>query len=229
MNLTHNLNNSVSILIPAYNEGTVIASVIHSVEKEGWTHILVVDDGSTDNTYSEAKKTGAIVLRHILNRGKGAAVKTGFEAAKKLKAEIVVTIDADGQHDPKDIARLVKKINEGYEVVLGVRNFTEKHIPRLKVFGNYIGNIFTWMLYGLWVTDSQSGIRSYSKKALSLIHIYNDRYEFESEIVREIYLHKLKWMELPITVRYTQYDQNKRNKQSLINAAKTMMRLVLFD
>jgi glycosyltransferase involved in cell wall biosynthesis len=226
MNLTQN---SVLILIPAYNEGTVIASVVHSVEKEGWAHVLVVDDGSTDNTYSEAKKTKAMVLRHILNRGKGAAVKTGFEAAKKLKVGIVVTIDADGQHDPKDIARMVRKINEGYEVVLGVRDFTEKHIPRLKVFGNHIGNMFTWMLYGLWVTDSQSGIRAYNKKALNLMHIYNDRYEFESEIVREIYLHKLKWTELPITVRYTSYDQNKRNKQSLINAVKTMMRLVLFD
>lgn len=222
-------HNSVLILIPAYNEGKVIASVIHSVEKEGWTNILVVDDGSTDNTFSEAKKTKVKVLRHILNRGKGAAIKTGFLAAKKLNAEIVVTIDADGQHDPKDITRLVEKMNEGYEVVLGVRNFTEKHIPRLKVIGNYIGNMFTWMLYGLWVTDSQSGIRAYNKKALNLMHIYNDRYEFESEIVREIYLHKLKWMELPITVRYTAYDQNKRNKQSLINAAKTMMRLVLFD
>jgi len=95
--------------------------------------------------------------------------------------------------------------------------------------GNYIGNFFTWMLYGVWVTDSQSGIRAYNRKALNSITIYNDRYEFETEIVREISRNNLIWREIPITVRYTSYDQNKRNKQSLMSAIKTMLRLVMFD
>jgi glycosyltransferase involved in cell wall biosynthesis len=217
------------IVIPAYNEGTVIASVIRDVQKEGWKDIIVADDGSTDSTYDEAKKTGVIVLRHSLNRGKGAAVKTGFEAAKKLHADCIVTIGADGQHDPKDIKRLFELLHKGNDVVLGVRNFDEKHIPRLKVVGNYIGNFFTWMLYGVWVTDSQSGIRAYNRKALNSITIYNDRYEFETEIVREISRNNLTWKEIPISVRYTDYDQNKKNKQSLISAIKTMLRLVMFD
>ena len=114
-------------------------------------------------------------------------------------------------------------------MVLGIRDFSEKHIPRLKAFGNFLGNAITWMVYGLWVTDSQSGIRGYNKKALESIIIYNDKYEFESEIVREISRNNLKWTELPITVRYSQYDQNKHNKQSWISAIKTMMRLVIFD
>jgi len=217
------------IVIPAYNEGTVIASVIRDVQKEGWKNCIVVDDGSTDITYPEAKKTGVIVLRHTLNRGKGAAVKTGFEAAKKLNANCTVTIDADGQHNPKDIKRLVELLNKGNDVILGVRNFNEKHIPRFKVLGNYIGNFFTWMLYGVWVTDSQSGIRAYNRKALESIVIYNDRYEFETEIVREISRNNLTWKEIPITVRYTSYDQNKKNKQSLMSAIKTILRLVIFD
>ncbi len=220
---------SVFILIPAYNEGTVIASVIRDVQKEGWKDIIVVDDGSEDTTYQEAKKMGVIVLRHTLNRGKGAAIKTGFEAAKKLHADSIVTIDADGQHDPKDIRRLVELLEKGHDVVLGVRNFDEKHIPRLKVLGNHIGNFFTWMLYGLWVTDSQSGIRAYNRKSMDCIVIYNDRYEFETEIVREISRNKLIWTEVPISVRYSSYDQNKQNKQSFISAVKTMLRLVLFD
>lgn len=220
---------SVFILIPAYNEGTVIASVIRDVQKEGWKDIIVVDDGSEDTTYQEAKKMGVIVLRHTLNRGKGAAIKTGFEAAKKLHANSIVTIDADGQHDPKDIRRLVELLEKGHDVVLGVRNFDEKHIPRLKVLGNHIGNFFTWMLYGLWVTDSQSGIRAYNRKSMDCIVIYNDRYEFETEIVREISRNNLTWTEVPITVRYSSYDQNKQNKQSFISAIKTMLRLVLFD
>lgn len=220
---------SVFIIIPAYNEGTVIASVIRDVQKEGWKDIIVVDDGSADNTYLEAKQTGVTVLRHTLNRGKGASVKTGFEAAKKLRADIIVTIDADGQHDPRDIKRLVELLKKGHDVVLGVRNFDERHIPRLKVMGNYIGNFFTWMLYGLWVTDSQSGLRAYNRKALDCIAIYNDRYEFETEIVREISRNNLIWTEIPISVRYSPYDQNKQNKQSFLSAIKTMLRLVMFD
>ena len=217
------------VLIPAYNEGSIIASVIADIQKEGWKYIIVVDDGSTDNTFKEAKETGVVVFRHFLNRGKGAAIKTGFEAAKKLNADIVVTLDADGQHNPKDIKRLVQLLEKGNDVVLGIRNFEEKHIPRLKVWGNKLGNIFTWMLYGLKVQDSQSGIRAYNKKALDSITIYNERYEFESEIVREIAKNNLIWAELPITVRYSKYDQNKKNKQSLGNAIKTMLRLALFD
>lgn len=219
----------IIVLIPAYNESTVVASVIRDVQKEGWRDIILIDDGSTDITFQEAKRTGVMVLRHILNRGKGAAVKTGFEAAKKLNADIVVTIDADGQHDPQDIKKLVKQVLEGSEVALGKRIFTEKHIPPHKVLGNYLGNLFTWMLYGLWVHDSQSGIRAYDKRALSLIEIHNDRYEFETEIVREIHKNKLKWSEVPITVRYSAYDQNKKNKQSFTSAVKTMLRLMLFD
>lgn len=219
----------VYVLLPAYNEGPAIYSVIEEVQKAGWKHILVIDDGSTDSTYTEAQKTGAIVLRHSINRGKGAAVKTGFEAAKKLKADIVVTIDADGQHDPADIKTLVSQIYKGYDVVLGVRNFEELHIPRYKAFANKLGNFFTWMLYGIWVNDSQSGIRAYTKKALTQIQLNNDRYEFETEIVRELALRKLKWIERPISVRYTQYAMLKANKQSLVSALKTAVRLLLFS
>lgn len=224
-----NIAKKIFVVIPAYNEGAVICSIIQNVQKEGWKNILVVDDGSTDSTYQEAKKAGAIVLRHTLNRGKGAAVKTGFDAAKKLYADGIVTIDADGQHDPKDIKRLTELLSKGNDVVLGARNFNEKHIPRLKVVGNYIGNFFTWMLYGIWVTDSQSGIRAYSRKALDCITIYNDRYEFETEIVREISRNNLIWTEIPISVHYSPYDQNKQNKQSFLSAVKTMLRLVMFD
>lgn len=219
---------TIYILIPAYNEGPAIKSVIDEVIKSGWKNIIVVDDGSRDSTYTEAKKTKAVVLRHSLNRGKGAAVKTAFAAAQKLGADAVVTIDADGQHDPSDIQKLVAALHKGYDVVLGTRNFAELHIPRYKAFANKLGNFFTWMLYGIWVQDSQSGIRAYSKHALSCIRINSDRYEFESEIVRELRVNRLKWIEVPITVRYTKYAMQKANKQSLMSALKTALRLLLF-
>jgi glycosyltransferase involved in cell wall biosynthesis len=221
-------NNSVLILLPVFNESKVIFSVIRSIQKEGWKEILVVDDGSTDNTYDEVKKTGAIILRHIINRGKGAAVKTGLEAAKKMGSEIVVTLDSDGQHNPKDIKKMVEQIKKGSDVVLGIRDFRKRNIPRYKVFVNYLGNILTWMFYGLWVRDSQSGFRVYNRKALSLIQINNDRYEFETEIVREIIRNNLKWTEKIVDVRYSDYDQNKKNKQSIGSAIKTIIKLALF-
>jgi dolichol-phosphate mannosyltransferase len=221
-------NDHVLILLPVFNESKVISSVIKSIQKEGWKKIVAVDDGSTDNTYDEIKKTGVVVLRHSINRGKGAAVKTGLEAAKILGAKIVVTLDSDGQHNPKDIKKIVEKINRNYDVVLGIRNFNKRHIPRYKAFGNHLGNIFTWMFYGLWVNDSQSGFRAYNKKAINLIETNNDRYEFETEIVREIVRNKLKWTEEIIDVRYSDYDQKKRNKQSFWSAVKMIIKLVLF-
>ncbi|MFN4212976.1 MAG: glycosyltransferase family 2 protein, partial [Microgenomates group bacterium] len=115
------------LLLPAYNEGEVIGQVIAAVKKEGFEKIIVVDDGSTDDTCQKAKNAGAIVLRHIINRGKGAAVKSGIEYAKLKKASIVVTIDSDGQHNPKDIKKLVEKIREGYDVVLGSRFLNKKN------------------------------------------------------------------------------------------------------
>jgi len=211
-----------------YNESKVIFSVIRSIQKEGWKKIIAVDDGSNDNTYNEIKKTGIIVLRHSINRGKGAAVKTGLEAAKILGSKIVVTLDSDGQHDPKDIKKMVTEIKKGYDVVLGIRDFKKRHIPRYKAFGNYLGNFFTWMFYGLWVKDSQSGFRAYNKNAIDLIKTNNDRYEFETEIVREIVRNNLKWTEKVIDVRYSDYDQKKRNKQSFWSAVKMIIKLVLF-
>src|SRR4030042_5166562 len=97
----------IFIVIPAFNEEPVIRDVITKVKKEGYSNIIVVDDGSPDSTSAQAKKAEAIVLRHILNRGKGAAIKTGMEAAKIMGADIVVTFDGDGQHDPKDIKKVI--------------------------------------------------------------------------------------------------------------------------
>ncbi|MCX7881206.1 MAG: glycosyltransferase family 2 protein, partial [Patescibacteria group bacterium] len=90
----------VFIIIPAFNEEKAIGSVIASIKKEGWKNIIVVDDGSEDETFEKAKREKVIVLRHILNRGKGAAVKTGVEYAKLKNPEIIITFDADGQHNP---------------------------------------------------------------------------------------------------------------------------------
>lgn len=218
---------NIFIVIPAYNEGVVIKNVIREVKSQGYNHIIVVDDGSSDDTYLRAKKEGVVALRHILNRGKGAAVKTGIEAAKMLGADIIVTLDGDGQHDPKDISKLLEKIKGKYDVVLGSRFLKKNKIPLFRIFANFLGNFITWIVYGIWVNDSQSGFRAYSRKAFSLMDTTHDRYEYDSEIIREITRNELQYVEIPIRVRYTSYSMNKANRQSLVNGIKTAVRMVI--
>jgi glycosyltransferase involved in cell wall biosynthesis len=220
------MKEKIVIVIPAYNESPVLAEVISAIKKKGYHNIIVVDDGSSDNTYEVAKGAGVIALKHFLNRGKGAAIKTGLEAAKRLNADIVVTIDGDGQHDPAEIGGMVKKIQEGFDVVLGSRSFKSVQMPLFNKIANYVGNVLTFLIYGLWVQDSQSGFRVFSNKALYKMNTSSDRYEYDTEVIREISQNKLSYVEIPISVRYTEYSKNKHTKQSFYNGLKTLFILI---
>lgn len=216
------------IVLPALNESKILKSVIEEIQTAGYRNIIVVDDGSTDNTYEVAKSVADVVaLRHKINRGKGAATKTGMEAAKHLGAAIIVTMDSDGQHNPGDIPSLIKPLQEGqYHVVLGTRLQNPKGMPWYKILANHIGNGLTWYIYGLWVSDSQSGFRAYSRHAADRINTRTDRYEYDSEVIREIYLHKLRYAQVPIEVRYTEYSMGKLQKQGFTNGLKTLYKIV---
>lgn len=222
------MDKKIYIVIPVFNEGSVIQDVIKEIRESGFEDIIIVDDGSRDNTFQRAKQTGkAIVLRHKINRGKGAAAKTGIEAAKLLGADIIVTMDGDGQHDPEDIKKLIEPIlADRKEVVLGTRLKDPEGMPYHKRIHNYIANVITWYLFGLWVTDSQSGFRAYSRKAANLINTRYDRYEYDSEVIREIYIYKLRFQEVPIRVRYTEYSQSKLEKQDFFNGFKTLYKML---
>ena len=219
---------NVYIVIPAYNEASVIEDVIKEVQASGYQNIVIVDDGSSDKTYENAsKETNITTLRHFLNRGKGAAAKTGIEAAKTMNADVVVTMDGDGQHNPQDIQKMLELIEKGFDVVLGTRLKNPKGMPIWKIAANHFGNFCTWIIYGLWVTDSQSGFRAYSKKAINLIDTKTDRYEYDSEVIREIYRHKLKFTEIGIEVRYTKYSMSKVHKMNLQNGFKTLIKMII--
>jgi glycosyltransferase involved in cell wall biosynthesis len=216
------------IVIPTFNEEQVITEVIAEIKQAGFDNIIVIDDGSYDQTYEKAKKIKDIIaLKHFINRGKGAAIKTGIEAAKLLNADVVVTMDGDGQHNPADIPLMVKQIKEGYDIVLGNRFSQKNQIPFHKKILNYLGNFFTWFFYGLWVNDSQSGFRAYSQKAIRCIETKTDRYEYDSEVIREIKLNQLRYIELPIKVRYTAYSQSKLHRQNIHNGLKTVFKMML--
>ncbi len=223
------MSNKIFIVIPAYNEEKVVAGVINEIKNAGYENIIAVDDGSSDDTFSIISNIpGVTALRHKINRGKGAATKTGIEAAKLLGADIIVTMDGDGQHDPEDIEKLIKPIAGGEcDVALGSRLKSDiKKMPWHKIIANWTGNLLTWYLFGLWVSDSQSGFRAYSRGAAEKINTRADRYDYESEVIREIYVYKLKHKEVPISVRYTDYSMGKFHKQSFTNGIKTVYKMM---
>ena len=218
----------IFIVVPAYNEGTVIEQVLEEIQAAGDYSIIVIDDGSTDDTYRRASSVdGVVALRMKINRGKGAATKTGIVAALRLGADIVITLDGDGQHDPRDIEQLVKPITEDkIDVVLGTRRKKKGEMPLVKIAANKIGNTVTWLLYGLHVSDSQSGFRAYSRYAANVIDTKADKYEYDSKVIREINNNRLSYVEVPIQVRYTEYSKGKAQKQGFINGIKTMIRMI---
>lgn len=224
----------IYIVIPAFNESKVIDKVIESIQKQGYKNIIVVDDGSIDDTAKVAEKAGAIVLIHSINRGKGAATQTGLDGAKLLNADIVVTMDADGQHSEKDLDNIIEPILKGeVDVTLGSRFIGKNEVPKLKRMANIFGNFVTWAFYGIYVSDSQSGFRAYSKKANEMIKTTMDRYEFESEILYFVKKYKLVYKEVPITVYYTDHSQTKYDnipnftKQKITNGFKMIYRIAV--
>ncbi|GAG90371.1 unnamed protein product, partial [marine sediment metagenome] len=154
--------------LPAYNEERSIAKVIIKTKKKV-DRVIVVDDGSTDATGEIGEALGATVIRHRENLGYGAAMRSAFEAARELNATTMVMLDADGQHDPKEIPLLLKKIEEGFDIVIGSRLIGKAKIPRYRRYGISILN-FAMRRAHVKVTDSQSGYRAYSRKALDQIH-----------------------------------------------------------
>ena len=212
-------------LIPAYNEETTIADVLTRTRPyvDG---MIVVDDGSSDRTAEIARTQGAVVVSHVINRGLGAAIGTGFAAAQSLGADVVVTLDADGQHDPAEIKKFVEAIEKGADVVIGSRLLTGfVGMPVHRRVAQVVGNLVTFFLFGAWVTDSQSGFRAFTKHALSKIQIKTNRMEVSSELIAEAKRNGLILVEVPIQAIYTEYSLSKG--QSFFVGIKTLLKLVV--
>jgi dolichol-phosphate mannosyltransferase len=189
--------------MPAYNEAHVIAEVINGCKKYV-DRVVVVDDGSTDNTVGIAESLGAYVVRHETNIGYGAALKNCFEAARHLGAGAMVIIDSDGQHDPSEIPKLLEPIKNGFDLVIGSRfvNGNGKNVPIYRKFGMKVLDVATYVAGGLNVTDSQSGFRAYGKRAIENIHLYDTDMSAGSEILIQAGDYNLKFTEVEIHCRY---------------------------
>ncbi len=211
-------------IIPAYNEAQTIADVLTRT-REFVDGVIVVDDGSTDATASIARTHGAIVVRHLINRGLGASIGTGFEFALRLGADVVVTLDADGQHDPSSIPDLLQAVGQGADVVIGSRMIEPTDMPWYRQCANMLGNLVTLFLFGAWVSDSQSGFRCFTRHAVSQIEIRTNHMEVSSELIAEAKRHTLRLVEVPIKALYTDYSLSKG--QNFFVGIKTLIKLVL--
>lgn len=194
-------------VIPAFNEATRIGPVIRGVRSFA-DLVIVIDDGSSDDTHTIAKKSGAITLRHSINRGQGAALRTGTEAALHLGADVVVHVDADGQHDPSMIQALSGPIVQGEaDVVFGSRflGIDPTGMPWVRRQYFKLGRWFNVCLLGVSrkITDPQSGARAMNRKAAERIDFIQDTAAHCSEILSIATRSDLRWQEVPVRVRYT--------------------------
>jgi len=219
---------SLAIVIPAFNEEKTISEVINGLPKKlpgiSKIDVIVVDDGSKDKTGILAKRAGAKVLRHMINLGVGNAYKTGLKFTTK-KYDIVATMDADGQHSPKDLVKIIQPIARNKaDVVVGTRLKNPQGMPMVKLAGNWIMNFITYLFSGIWTTDSQSGFHAFSQKTLKLFRLKTGGYEICTEMFGEINKYGLKFKEIPIKVIYTKHSRSKG--QSIANAVNIVTNLL---
>lgn len=212
------LYDSTWIVIAAYFEENSIRTVLDDLQRNGYFNIVVVDDGSTDKTSEIAKRKDATVLHHVMNRGQGAALQTGITYALSQGAQFIVTFDADGQHQASDIQKLLQPLVVGEaDVCLGSRFLgTASEVPLIRKVLLKCGVVLMYLMYGIKLTDSHNGLRAFTRSAAEKIKITTDRMEHASQILEEIMENKLRYREIPVTIKYTAYSL--KHGQSSLNA-----------
>lgn len=195
---------NITVILPAFNEEVSIGSVV-LLTRYYADSVIVVDDGSSDRTAEIARKAGAEVIVHEVNKGKGAALKTGFAAADNLGADIIVTMDSDGQHNPAEIPKLVDPIIKGEaDMVNGSRylNGLDKNTPAYRRVGQTILDRVTNLNSGLEITDSQSGFRAFAASTKDIFRFTAQGMAIESEMLADAGKSGLRIAEVEIGVRY---------------------------
>lgn len=231
MQISQKLKNQIYFVIAAYNEERSIGNVLSELLKNSYSHIVVVNDGSKDKT-SEIilQYEGVTLLEHVINRGQGAALKTGIDyALKQDDCKYIVTFDADGQHRLSDLPNFIEALETGkYDIAIGSRFLSEesaKLVPFKKRFLLKGALAVTWFLSGISLSDTHNGYRVMNKTAAKQIEMSLDGFEHASEIIDEIAKKRVKYKEIPVFIDYTEYSKQKGQKMS--NSLKIMAKMIL--
>lgn len=218
---------NIWVVIAAYNEEAVISDVLRGLENYHY-HIVVVDDGSVDRTAEHVLGQPVTLLRHSINLGQGAALQTGICYALQQNANFIVTFDADGQHHAGDIEKMVTACREGgYAIALGTRFAPGGEAKNINQKKRWTLRAATWLtrwMTGLNVTDTHNGLRVFSREAALKIRITQNGMAHASEILNQIASLKLKFVEVPVTILYTEYSLKKG--QSIWNGINILWELI---
>ena len=221
-------NKNTFIVIAAYNEDAVIRDVVTELVNENY-HVVVVDDGSANLQKNALSNLPITVLRHAVNLGQGAALRTGIKYAVAAGAEYLVTFDADGQHAAADIRQLLTPLqtNEA-DITLGSRFLTgsSHNMPLRKKIILYSARYINFIFTGLFLSDAHNGLRAMNRKAATSIQIYSNGMAHATEILYYIKKAGIKYLEIPVNVRYTKYSIKKG--QPLTNSIKIFFDLLAF-
>jgi glycosyltransferase involved in cell wall biosynthesis len=206
-------SSKILVCVPAFNEAKTISDIVNKCKKYA-DEVLVYDDGSTDDTQQIAESAGATVIRTPQNKGYGVALRSLFQAAKQKGADIMVTLDSDGQHNPDQIPPLIEPLKQGFDLVIGsryLRSDDKDKVPKFRSFGIKTITKLTQAASYKGITDSQSGFRAYNKNALSKINLYEDGMAVSTEILLRAGEKKLLIAEVPITINYDTKDTSTHN------------------
>ena len=223
-----NSNLDPYIIIPVYNDSVSVTNVATALLKAGYKKIIIIDDGSSDDVLEKLKPLPVFYLKHSVNLGQGAALQTGISYAIKQGAEIIITFDADGQHQPGDIPVLIAPIVAGEaDIVLGSRFLSDDlaSLPIIRKLTLQTARFINLLFSGLLLSDAHNGLRALNKKAMTMINLTENKMAHASEILFEIKKHRLRWKEVPVNISYSSQTINKG--QSSIDSVRILFDLVL--
>ncbi len=219
----------IGLVIPAYNVGhhlpDVITKCLNYIEGNS---IFIIDDGCTDESIDLIRGYPVSIITHSKNLGKGAALKTGFNQAIKNRLEAVITLDADGQHDPDYIPQFIETYNKtGAHIIIGKRPFRPDYMPPDRIFSNVVSSLLTSELCGQWIPDSQCGFRLIQTKVLKNIPLKTEHYETETEILIKAVRYGYKLETCPVFIKYGESVSHINRYRDTLKFIKLLIKMSL--
>ncbi len=215
------------VLIPAFNAAEKVGDVVRAVRAEGWSDVLVIDDGSTDRSADVAREAGAAVVRHAVNRGKGSALRTGLSVCRDDGVDMALTLDADGQHRATDLSVLMAAAPDDRDaLVLGIRDLVRAGAPRANQMSNGISDFFLSRFAGLHLLDTQCGLRRYPVAKTLALASRGTGYEFEAEVILRAARAGVRIVQVPIDVHYPPEKDRKSHFRTRRDVPRIIFRVL---